>query len=202
MIRLSGPRWLAVQPRLVCIVLLIGCVAPSPVPEECPRAFETAEPLDSVPLERIMGTYEVDMVPTSYGLTRMGAPARLILAPPESLRLYFPNEYRPPAGGLTPVIAGLYRPDGAAGTSVVEYDAGILYMGCRNCLDGSPDRFRVEQVAATGFWGHWDNPQTGIWRIVDTAGRPLPSPSGIYCAVRDDSARWSLAGADDRPEQG
>jgi hypothetical protein len=180
--------------RFAFCLLLNACVAASPVPQECPRAFGTALPLDSVRLEQLVGTYDVSLVPTSYGLTRHPIPARLVLAPRESLRVHFPEApSRLGARCHLRSVVSIGSPGHRRGSKLVELDGGVLYVGCRQCLDGSPDRLRIERVGAGGSWGHWDNPQTGLWRIVDTAGRPLPNPSGIYCAVpADSSRRWLL----------
>lgn len=65
-----------------------------------------------------------------------------------------------------------------------EWDAGTLYLGCRDCLDASPDYLRIEAVTATGFWGTWINHQSGIAHVVDDKGKPLPDPAGYFCAAR------------------
>ena len=63
-----------------------------------------------------------------------------------------------------------------------EWDAGILYLGCRDCLDGSPEHLRIEAISDHGFWGRWADYQTGIGHIVDKSGKPLPDPAGYFCA--------------------
>jgi hypothetical protein len=65
-----------------------------------------------------------------------------------------------------------------------EWDAGTLYLGCRDCLDASPDHLRIESIVSTGFVGTWVNNQTGIARVVDDKGKTLPNPAGYLCAVR------------------
>jgi hypothetical protein len=65
-----------------------------------------------------------------------------------------------------------------------EWDDGTLYLGCRDCNDGSPDRLRIEAVSASGFWGTWVNDQSGIVRLMDDDGRPAPNPAGYFCAIR------------------
>ena len=65
-----------------------------------------------------------------------------------------------------------------------EWDAGILYLGCRDCTDASPDELQISAIDAGGFRGKWRNPQTGIVHEADERGRPLPDPAGYFCAVR------------------
>jgi hypothetical protein len=67
---------------------------------------------------------------------------------------------------------------------VAEADHAVLYLGCRNCLDGSPRVLRVAAVAEEGFWGLWRDYQTGIGRVFDSAGNRLPDPAGYFCAER------------------
>ena len=126
------------------------------------------------------------MVATSYGTTRRGFRARLLLAPPDTLRRYYPERYRHRDLLLGQQVAGVWtgQNDSTTYQDDVSVDGHNFYLGCRVCLDASPVRFGIERVAATGFWGHWEDPQTGISRVYDTAGRELPNPAGIYCAVR------------------
>jgi len=63
-------------------------------------------------------------------------------------------------------------------------DSGILYVGCRACLDASPWHLYIAAVSDGGFWGLWRDYQTGIGRAFDEAGHPLPDPAGLFCAKR------------------
>ena len=65
-----------------------------------------------------------------------------------------------------------------------EWDAGTLYIGCRHCLDGSPQFYRITALSPRGFWGTWIDDQTGLVRNIDRDGKPLPHPSGYFCATR------------------
>lgn len=65
-----------------------------------------------------------------------------------------------------------------------EWDDGTLFLGCRDCYDGSPDRLHIEAVSPNGFWGTWVNDQSGIARLMDDEGKPAPDPAGYFCAVR------------------
>jgi hypothetical protein len=172
------------------ILLLGACVQPAPVPEECPQAFAKARPYDPGYIEDLAGTYEVRVIPTSYGTTHTVSRAGLLLAVPDTLRRYYPEYFRSPHAFLGQRLAGIWRYDGAPSSQAldeVSIEAGVMYVGCRHCLDASPDQLQIEHVASLGFWGHWENPLTGLWVIVDSAGRELPRPSGFYCAVRVDS---------------
>jgi len=68
---------------------------------------------------------------------------------------------------------------------LAEVDAGVLYLGCRDCLDGSPWHLQITAVSPAGFWGTWRDYQTGTVRAVDGRGRELPDPAGFFCAVRE-----------------
>ena len=65
-----------------------------------------------------------------------------------------------------------------------EWDDGILYLGCRDFLDGSPDKLTIGAVSESGFWGWWVNEQSGIARVVDRNGNWAPDPAGYFCARR------------------
>ena len=71
----------------------------------------------------------------------------------------------------------------------VEADGATLYLGCRGCLDGSPNVLYVAAIADEGFWGLWRDYQTGIGRHFDTLNNPLPDPAGYFCAQRIRDAR-------------
>jgi hypothetical protein len=140
--------------------------------------------------------YQITMVPTSHGTTRHGRVARLFLAPPDTLRRYDPERYRHADVLLGQQVAGVWMQDYDSTTyqAQVSIEGHNLYVGCRVCLDASPLRFGIERIASGGFWGHWEDPQTGLYRMYDTAGRELPKPAGIYCAVRlSDTLRMSGA---------
>jgi hypothetical protein len=181
-----------VRGRWVVGILVLGaCVQPAPVPEECPQAFANARPYDPGYVEDLAGTYEIRIVPTSYGTTRAVSRAGLLLAVPDTLRRYYPEHFRGSHALLGQRLAGMWRHPGATITEAldeVSIEGGVLYIGCRQCLDASPDHFQIEHVSPIGSWGHWENPLTGLWVIVDSAGRQLPKPSGFYCAIRVDNA--------------
>lgn len=168
--------------------LLIGCsrAASVPSPEECPAEITSASEFDGRSALRLPGRYQVTMVPTSYGTTRRRSLARLLLGPPDTLRRYYPERLHDPRVLWGQQIAGVWTEqlESRVYEELVTFENDMLYLGCRVCLDASPIYFSIEHMAATGFWGHWEDRQTGLYRIYDTAGRPLPNPAGIYCAVR------------------
>jgi hypothetical protein len=73
---------------------------------------------------------------------------------------------------------------GEIGSQPAEVDDGVLYLGCRDCADASPDVLQVRRVSAAGFWGPWRNFQSGIGIAVDASGARLPDPVGLFCAIR------------------
>jgi hypothetical protein len=136
-------------------------------------------------VQQLFGRYRITMSATSLGLTRQPFSAQLLLGPPDTVRHYYPERYQDARALLGQQIAGVWTQQGDSGVYVdnVSYENKNLYLGCRICLDASPLRFTIERIGPTGFWGRWEDPQTGIDRAYDTAGRKLPNPAGVYCAV-------------------
>lgn len=67
-----------------------------------------------------------------------------------------------------------------------EVDAGVLYVGCRGCLDGTPWSLQIDAVSPAGFWGSWQLGLGGSIALrVDKHGGKLPDPEGYFCAVRE-----------------
>ena len=89
----------------------------------------------------------------------------------------FPRKQLQMEGRALPNNAG-WQPQPA------EVDSGILYMGCRDCVDASPLVFRPQWRSERGFGGTWRDYQTGIGRVVDREGKWAPDPAGHFCAVR------------------
>jgi hypothetical protein len=65
-----------------------------------------------------------------------------------------------------------------------EWDNGTLFLGCRDCIDGSPDKLRIAAVTENGFWGSWVNDQSGFARLLDRNGGFASNPAGHFCARR------------------
>jgi hypothetical protein len=79
-------------------------------------------------------------------------------------------------------LVGTWRSSDDRRADSAEWDAGTLYLGCRDCLDASPDQLRIEALSAGEFRGSWVNDQTGIGRRFDSTGKALPDPAGYFCA--------------------
>ena len=89
----------------------------------------------------------------------------------------FPRKDLQLEGSATPGSGGVR-------SQPAEVDAGIIYLGCRDCNDASPAVLRVHAISDAGFWGTWRDYQTGIGYVVDRAGKRAPDPSGYFCAIR------------------
>ncbi len=141
-----------------------------------------AAPFDSAAAPSLAGRYRLTTVNTARGWTRDSSEAVVVLVPNDTLRRF----YRPGLGGLRRVgdrpLAGRYQAGRHRDTAEVE--GRVLYIGCRNCLDGSPTHYLIRGSAPNGFWGTWVNYQTGLVQAVDERGRRLPNPEGVFCAVR------------------
>ena len=67
-----------------------------------------------------------------------------------------------------------------------EVDAGILYLGCRDCTDASPEVLVISVTTEEGFTGTWRDYQTGIGHLIDTrTGQLSADPGGYFCAWRE-----------------
>ena len=84
------------------------------------------------------------------------------------------------------LLAGRFRyaSDSLRLVEEAEVEDGVLFVGCRRCMDGSPDELRLLAATPTDVWGLWYNPQSGIERVIDSSGSPLPNPAGHFCMRR------------------
>jgi hypothetical protein len=68
------------------------------------------------------------------------------------------------------------------------YADRTLVHGCPSiymCVDDSPTQYAITHVSDAGFFGVWDNPMSGNYRLYDPrTKRLLPAPSGYFCALR------------------
>ena len=69
--------------------------------------------------------------------------------------------------------------------SFVGCQDGVLYIGCRNRADASPNELWLLARGPGLVWGLWQNPQTGIERVGRAPGDWLPNPAGYYCLRRE-----------------
>ena len=168
----------------------LGCSPSShPWPVDCPpSAPARAEPLRHADLECLAGRYDVTLVVLSYG---PGSPSRrghLELAPTDTLRRYYIQTiggYK--RYGMRP-LAGQFRAanDPLRRVEDAEVEDGVLYIGCRRCMDASPGELRLLATTPTVVWGLWYNPQSGLESVTDSLGKPLPNPAGHFCMRRVD----------------
>jgi hypothetical protein len=82
-------------------------------------------------------------------------------------------------------LTGSVRWPGIERSDTAEVDGLTLYLGCRDCLDASPDILTITHAGSQGFWGQWANRQSGVGRAADPrTGEWLPNPAGYFCAWR------------------
>jgi len=160
-------------------------------PNDCPGPIERrAAQLDRGDLPALVGRFRLVMVMTSHPgkskkwwITR----SELTLALADSTRK---------AESRTRRLGYMRRADlqlvgqwdwskGKHPPELAELDGRILFLGCRDCNDASPDVLRITSVSRRGFSGSWRNYQTGIGVAVDAkTKRTVPDPAGFFCAIR------------------
>src|SRR5687767_5525067 len=136
----------------------------------------------------LRGTFRLTMVTTTYPGTGPIIDSSLILTLGEvdSARRAQATERRM---GFVPrkrllLEGSVVSNSGDARAQPAEIDDGILYLGCRDCMDASPAVLQVQVISEAGFWGSWRDYQTGIGYVVDREGRRAPDPAGPFCAIR------------------
>ena len=171
-------------------ILVAGCSTPSqPVPTGRCSATPPAgaEAYDSGQALTLIGTYEVVIVGTSVGMNGEADSGQLTLTAADSLHRYNRFILGKPVPGVDRPLAGSYdvwdhrfRPQPARVAN------GVLSIGClsEECTDADPLKLRIAWVSPNGFWGQWEDLQTGLGRWVDSAGHVLPNPAGHFCALR------------------
>ena len=114
---------------------------------------------------------------------------RLVLTVTDTLQRYYrPNLFAP--GKYTRMgdrsLLGWYRNERMryADTAWVQHDT--LHTGCLpgQMTDCGSWHYRIEAIYPAGFWGHWEDPQEGLGRLIDSAGNWAPNPAGYFCARR------------------
>lgn len=180
---------------LACLLLIGGCAHPTlgsvEAVDECARvnarataAFEAAQ------MDSLVGRYRVAEVITSLPSNR--APyiwneGTLTLRRPSAAELAASRVrgigYRPRQNLR---LVGTWSMKGWPRSDAAEVDAGVLYLGCRDCMDGSPDQLRVLGMSRDRVWGTWRDFQTGFAVAIDPITKePLTEISGRFCAVRE-----------------
>ena len=186
--------WRSALTRLVAFVLLLGCrslpIADHPTCEPPTVTASEALPLDT--LLQLAGKYKFVIVATSSGLDRAPVVGDLTLEAADTLQRFYQRRLsgwvrigdRPLVGELT-----WHYDNGTLKTEsvVVQRNAGnteLITGFCGNCADAMLVYYRITLLRAGGFAGSWQDPQTGIGRVVDSTGRELPDPKGYFCANR------------------
>jgi len=151
--------------------------------ENCGDPPANAEPysVDRVPW--MVGSFRLTLVRTSFDTTSWSAELNLVAidsatrarAREQRLGHWPRRDFR---------LGGVRFWDRRRSHESVELDDGILYLGCRDCNDGSPDKLRIRAVTENGFWGSWVNDQSGLARVLDRNGALAPNPAGYFCARR------------------
>jgi hypothetical protein len=156
-----------------------------PWPVDCPPAAPAGSgPVESEKVESLAGGYEVTLVSLSYGLSHWRG--HLDLEPTDTLRRYYVQTIRGYIKrGMRP-LAGHFRSegDGAWAPEDAEVEDGVLFLGCRHCMDGSPYQLRLVAQTPDKIWGLWENPETGFVQLTDSAGHTIPNPAGYFCLRR------------------
>jgi hypothetical protein len=172
--------------------LLTGCAgrqhAITPWPTECsPTAPAEARPVEPKDVEALAGRYTVTLVLLSHGPEPVSWDGHLDLSITDTLKRYYVQTlrgyvkrgYRPLAGHFRFVADSLHRAE------EVEVEGNVLYLGCRDCMDASPDELRLLAQAPGLVWGLWENPQSGNVRVARGPDDWLPNPAGYYCMRRE-----------------
>ena len=174
------------------LVTAIGGHPPHVVPPPCPAsatavAASTLAPTILERSDRFVLTMVDTTDPSGYSVSTR---RRLLIRPNSATRArararglgHYPRLDLQQVGTVT--IPACARPDTA------EIDAGVVYLGCRDCTDASPDMLRIAQMTAAGFRGSWRHDETGIAVVVE----PF-LPSAAFTDVWPVMEAWHRCGA-------
>jgi hypothetical protein len=183
---------MAVKAKWTVLLLLYACAHPSlrtvEAVEEC--AMRDAAPFDTAQLASLAGRSRLVEVITSLPANRapyIWEEGTLTLSRPTAEQLaasrirgvghYTRRDLR---------LVGTWLMKGwTRGADGAEVDGDTLYLGCRDCLDGSPDLLQVTGMTHDRIWGTWRDDQTGIARAMDPITKqPLAELAGPFCAIR------------------
>jgi hypothetical protein len=81
-------------------------------------------------------------------------------------------------------IAGTSKTVSSGQLDPAELDGPVLFVGCRECSDASPDALTLFAVGEGGFIGRWLNPSSGIEMVVRQNSRNVLTSPGHFCATR------------------
>ena len=142
-----------------------------------------ATPLTSEQVSSLAGKFRVTQITTSFASEPAVSELELLVA--DSVTRARASERRlghSPRRDLR--LTGTWRWNRDQRAEPAEWDGDTLFLGCRDCLDGSPERLRVRAIAPAQLWGSWVDYQIGIVRVFDRNGKELPNPAGYFCATR------------------
>jgi hypothetical protein len=180
-----------VHRHVFCLLSISACTGGSrsqprePWPVDCPPAAPAGSgPVESEKIESLAGRYQVTLVSLSYGPSHWRG--RLDLEPTDTLRRYYVQTIRGYIKRGVRPLAGHFRSEGdtTRAPEDAEVENGVLFLGCRNCMDGSPYQLRLVAQTPDEVWGLWENPETGFEQLTDSAGHLIPNPAGYFCLRR------------------
>jgi hypothetical protein len=143
-------------------------------------------------VDSLAGRYRFKVVTTvgASDPSRNSTTWEVMLARPDSARLAVARElpYRYSVSRVDLRLVGTRRREGTSPDSV-EWDDGLLVVGCRFCSRRPTELLMIESVREDGFRGSWielppaiDDPRPPS---ISSRGDEAPLvPSGYFCAVR------------------
>jgi hypothetical protein len=157
-------------------------------PVDCPpTASADTRPVEPDAVEPLAGKYTATFVLLSHGPRPYSWRGQLELAVTDTLQRYYVQTsrgyvkrgFRPLAGTFSSSADTLGRVEEA------EVEGDVLYLGCRNCADASPNELRLLAYSPGLIWGLWENRQSGDVRVARGPGDWLPNPAGYFCLRRE-----------------
>ena len=150
----------------------------------------SAIPLES--LMRLRGTFRFVTVITARGYDSSPFTSELKLRAADTLERFYERQLRglvrvgdkPLVGELSWRLEDGKRGNTRVAVKRVDQDAQLISGYCESCLDATWTYYRISEVRPDGFSGTWQDPQTGLGKLVDKNGQRLPDPEGYYCAYR------------------
>jgi hypothetical protein len=183
--------------RLVVLVLMVtvtvtvtACTpitSSSRLLKDC--AADTSAPVTALAPDQyaaLAGRFRLIQVDNSDSLTRpYAASSQLTLQMADSAERARSRARRIPFRTSDRQLVGIRRWTDPQPDDSAEVSEAALYLGCRECMDASPETLRIQRITTTGFSGTWAG-RSGIGIRVTAQGRVLPDASGYFCAERLD----------------
>ena len=154
-------------------------------PSCAPVASPDAAPVAKARIGELAGDWQLTVVDTSGSSGTSWGTITVHLAVPDSATVA--QRRRQVVGSFRRSdlqLVGYIPAVGDRMQEPAEVDNGFLYVGCRDCFDGSPTIYRLLEISRNRFRGSWRNNMTGIAVLVDDKGRRQPDPEGYFCAER------------------